>query len=157
MNSSRLQDPRTVRQIRSGCCYPSPVYELVALALMGFANPHPRTPARSEPRGFLRDRRVPVQPDLPAPIDRTLVPVPEEANTVRHIFQRYLEIGSVEALALDLKRRTIVSKRRASRNDHRGGIGRSHAGRLIIYCASRFTADRSDIKPPVMLVSTLRC
>jgi hypothetical protein len=47
--------------------------------------------------------------------------VPEEAKTVRHIFQRYLEIGSVDALALYLKDRGIVSKHRDSFNDHRGG------------------------------------
>ncbi len=56
-----------------------------------------------------------------APKNRTLVPMPNEARTVRLIFQRYLEIGSVDALALDLLERGILSKRRASCNDHRGG------------------------------------
>jgi DNA invertase Pin-like site-specific DNA recombinase len=74
--------------------------------------------AASKRKGLWRGGTVPLGY---APKDRTLVPVPEEAKTVRHIFQRYLEIGSVDALALDLKERGIVSKRRASNNDYRRG------------------------------------
>jgi hypothetical protein len=38
--------------------------------------------------------------------------VPEEAERVRHIFSRYLELGSVRALMRDLRDRNIVSRRR---------------------------------------------
>jgi DNA invertase Pin-like site-specific DNA recombinase len=65
-----------------------------------------------------------------APKDRTLVPVDEEAKTVRHIFQRYLKIGSVDVLASELKERGIVSKGRASCNDHRGGNRQFSRGAL---------------------------
>jgi site-specific DNA recombinase len=38
-----------------------------------------------------------------APKDQTLVVVPEDADTVRSIFKRYLELGSVNQLAKELK------------------------------------------------------
>jgi len=38
------------------------------------------------------------------PQNRMLVPVPEDADLVRHIFQRYLELGSVRKLQAELKR-----------------------------------------------------
>ena len=49
--------------------------------------------------------------------------VPEEAERVRHIFSRYLELGSVRALMRDLKDRNIVSRRRHSQD--RSNSGRS--------------------------------
>jgi len=50
-------------------------------------------------------------------INKKLVVVPDEANTVRLIFQRFLELGSVRALAQDLDRRGIRTKRRALANE----------------------------------------
>ena len=41
--------------------------------------------------------------------------VPEEAERVRHIFSRYLELGSVRALMRDLRDRNIRSRRAALR------------------------------------------
>ena len=38
------------------------------------------------------------------PENRMLVPAPENADLVRHIFQRYLELGSVRKLQVELKR-----------------------------------------------------
>lgn len=38
------------------------------------------------------------------PQNRMLVPMPEDADLVRHIFQRYLELGSVRKLQAELKR-----------------------------------------------------
>ncbi len=50
--------------------------------------------------------------------DRRIVVDQREAQTVRHIFQRYLELGSVRSLKEDLDRRKVVSKRRTSQ----GGV-----------------------------------
>src|SRR5271154_3019377 len=44
-------------------------------------------------------------------IDKKLVIIPEEAETVRLIFQRYLELGSIRNLAEDLDRKSIRTKR----------------------------------------------
>lgn len=54
--------------------------------------------------------------------DRALVAVPEEAERVRHIFERYLTLKSVRALAQELGESGIRSKvRRLSNGDTRGG------------------------------------
>lgn len=44
------------------------------------------------------------------PKDRTLVPIEREADTLRHIFKRYLELKSVDALANELAAQGVVSK-----------------------------------------------
>jgi DNA invertase Pin-like site-specific DNA recombinase len=54
---------------------------------------------------------------------RKLVVVPEDAATVRMIFERYLELGSVLALAIDLEARGIRSRPRVDRN----GVARGNA------------------------------
>jgi len=46
--------------------------------------------------------------------ERSLKIAPEEAATVRWIFERYLELGSVHALCLEMRRRGIVSRVRTS-------------------------------------------
>src|SRR5436309_14659025 len=51
-----------------------------------------------------------------AAVNKQLVLVPAEAETVRMIFARYLELGSVGALAEDLDRRGIRSKVRQRAN-----------------------------------------
>lgn len=48
--------------------------------------------------------------------DRKLVITPQEAETVRHIFRRYLELGAVSALREDLKQDGIHSKLRTDKN-----------------------------------------
>ena len=53
--------------------------------------------------------------------DRRLVINAAEAETVRQIFQRYLELRSVRLLRDDLDRRGIVSKIRISKNGNRTG------------------------------------
>ncbi len=53
--------------------------------------------------------------------DHRLVINPAEAETVREIFQRYLELRSVRLLKDDLDRRGIISKIRLSRNGNRSG------------------------------------
>jgi DNA invertase Pin-like site-specific DNA recombinase len=55
--------------------------------------------------------------------DGKVAVVPEEAERVRHIFSRYLELGSVRALMRDLKDRNIVSRRRVLKTGAiRGGV-----------------------------------
>ena len=56
--------------------------------------------------------------------DRRLVVNQEESKLVKHIYRRYLELGSVRFLKQDLDRRGIVSKIRVSKNLRRSG-GRS--------------------------------
>ncbi len=53
--------------------------------------------------------------------DHRLLINPAEAETVRGIFQRYLELRSVRLLRDDLDRRGIISKIRLSRNGNRSG------------------------------------
>ena len=59
--------------------------------------------------------RQSLPPALPtgsyASINKKLVVVPEEAETVQLIFQRYLEVGSVRVLMEDLDRRGIRTRR----------------------------------------------
>jgi site-specific DNA recombinase len=58
-----------------------------------------------------------------ATVNKKLIVVPEEAETVRTMFRLYLECGSVGALAEQLARRKIISKvqRRASGRTRGGG------------------------------------
>ena len=53
--------------------------------------------------------------------DRKLVPNETEAATVRVIFQRYLELGSVRLLQQDLEARGIVAKVHERHKERRGG------------------------------------
>src|SRR5437660_7507062 len=53
--------------------------------------------------------------------DRRLLVNRAEATTVKHIYERYLELGSVRLLRNDLERRGIISKVRASKNGLRSG------------------------------------
>lgn len=55
---------------------------------------------------------LPLGYDLPASGTRTLLVNEAEAPTVRHIFKRYLELGSTHALQRELAEQGIVSKRR---------------------------------------------
>ena len=49
-------------------------------------------------------------------VDRKLVINPQEADTVRHIFKRYAELGSVRRLKESLEAEGIVGKRRCSQS-----------------------------------------
>ncbi len=63
-------------------------------------------------------------------IDRRLVINKSEVETVRGIFRRYLELGSVRLLRNDLERREIVSKVRVSKNGVRSGGRQFSCGAL---------------------------
>jgi hypothetical protein len=69
-----------------------------------------------------------------ASINKKLVIVPEEAERVRLIFRRYLDVGSIGALVQDLDRRRIRTKRQqGSDGGIRGGIrfGVGHLAYLL--------------------------
>ncbi len=66
--------------------------------------------AASKARGMWMGGNLPLGYDLPGP-DRALRVNPEEAETVRHIFRTYLELGSVHLLERKLDEEGIRSKR----------------------------------------------
>src|SRR5271167_3453968 len=53
--------------------------------------------------------------------ERRLVINPSEADTVRHIYERYLELGGVRQLSKDLEKRGIISKVRVSQKGIKSG------------------------------------
>jgi len=68
---------------------------------------------------------------------RKLVVVPEDAATVRIIYQRYLELGSVLALAIDLETRGIRSRPRIDRNGVERGNAAFSRGALHLMLQNR--------------------
>ena len=73
-----------------------------------------------------------------ASINKKLVVVPDEAATVRLIFQRYLDLGSIRALMQELDHRGIRTKRQVCSNGQaRGGI-RFGVGSLAHLLRNRF-------------------
>ena len=73
-----------------------------------------------------------------ASVNKKLVIVPEEAETVRLIFRRYLELGSIRDLAEDLDREGIRTRRQTlSTGKTRGGI-RFGVGGLAQLLRNRF-------------------
>jgi len=71
-------------------------------------------------------------------VDRKLVVVTSEAETVRTIFTRYLELGSLSALVTELDRRGIRTKVNSRRDSRvRGGI-RFGVGSLAHLLKNRF-------------------
>jgi site-specific DNA recombinase len=71
-------------------------------------------------------------------INKKLVVAPEEAETVRTIFRRYLELGSIRVLIQDLDRRGIRTKRRAGNNGRTTGGIRFSVGPLAHLLRNRF-------------------
>jgi DNA invertase Pin-like site-specific DNA recombinase len=71
----------------------------------------------------------------PLPLGYT---VPAEAEAVRTIFQRYLALGSIRALAADLDRRCIRSKRRQLSTGRSIGGGSFGVGALAYLLKNRF-------------------
>jgi site-specific DNA recombinase len=74
--------------------------------------------AASKRKGMWMGGTVPLGYDVR---ERRLVVNRAEATTVKHIYERYLELGSVRLLRGDLERREIVSKVRVSKNGVRSG------------------------------------
>jgi site-specific DNA recombinase len=73
-----------------------------------------------------------------AAVDKKILVVPAEAEAVRTIFARYLELGSVRALADDLDGRGIRSKRRRLSDGRIIGGSRFGAGALAHLLKNRF-------------------
>src|SRR5271154_4486762 len=74
--------------------------------------------AASKRKGMWMGGLVPLGYEL---YDQRLVINPSEAETVRQIFQRYCELGSVRLLKEELNRRGVRSKVRIARNGKRSG------------------------------------
>lgn len=86
--------------------------------------------ADSKARGIWMGGNIPLGYDLG---DRLLIPNECEAKTVRHIYQRYLELKSLPALAKDLTSAGILTKRWVSRNGiTHGGIPFNCSGLSLI-------------------------
>ena len=81
--------------------------------------------AASKARGMWMGGMPPLGYDPPSDGTRTLKVNEEEAECVRQIFERYLEVGSVHALQRDLEERGITSK------THVTARGRSLGGRPL--------------------------
>jgi site-specific DNA recombinase len=73
-----------------------------------------------------------------AAVDKKILVVEAEAEAVRTIFERYLELGSIRALAEDLDRRGIRSKPRQLSNGRTIGGGRFGVGALAHLLKNRF-------------------
>jgi len=73
-----------------------------------------------------------------AAVDKKIVVVRAEAEAVRTIFARYLELGSVRVLAEDLDRRGIRSKPRKLSNGRSIGGGAFGVGALAYLLKNRF-------------------
>src|SRR5438552_2386984 len=73
-----------------------------------------------------------------AAVDKKIIVVSAEAEAVRSIFERYLELGSVRVLADDLDRRGIRSKPRKLSNGRTRGGGAFGVGALAHLLKNRF-------------------
>jgi DNA invertase Pin-like site-specific DNA recombinase len=73
-----------------------------------------------------------------ASVDKKLVIVPEEAETVRLIFKLYLKFGSLKRLAEELNRRGLRTKRQLLSNRRVRGGGRFLVGPLRHLLRNRF-------------------
>jgi site-specific DNA recombinase len=73
-----------------------------------------------------------------ATVNKKLVIVPEDAETVRTMFRLYLECGSVGALAEELARRKIMSKLQRYASGRTKGGGPYSVGALAHFLKNRF-------------------
>jgi site-specific DNA recombinase len=73
-----------------------------------------------------------------AAVAKRIIVVPTEAATVRSLFARYLELGSVQALAQDLERSGIRTKQRTLANGRIIGGGAFGVVALAHFLRNRF-------------------
>ena len=73
-----------------------------------------------------------------ASVNKKIVVAPEEAETVRLIFRRYLELGSIRSLMQDLDRKGVRTKRRLGANGRSTGGIRFGVGPLAHLLRNRF-------------------
>jgi DNA invertase Pin-like site-specific DNA recombinase len=86
-----------------------------------------------------------------ASVAKKIAVVPEEADTVRTIFNRYLALGSVRALAQELDERGIRTKQRALANGRAIGGGAFGVGALAYLLRNR----RAGVIEPALDVLAL--
>src|SRR5580692_5665328 len=98
-------------------------------------------------------------------MDKTAVVVPTEAEIVPAIFTRYLELGSVQALAEDLERRGVRTKQRQLKDGRIiGGVpfgvgGLAHLLRNrfyigeVVYRGETFRGDHEPILEPALFAA----
>jgi len=87
--------------------------------------------AASKAKGMWMGGNLPLGYDLPAPGSRMLRVNDKEAATVRLIFARYLDLGSVHALQRDLAEQDIRSKQRVTANGRTVGGKPMNRGALF--------------------------
>jgi site-specific DNA recombinase len=100
-----------------------------------------------------------------AAMDKRIIVVPAEAETVRALFRRYLELGSVRALAEDLERRGIRTRQRKLRDGRILGAGAFGVGGLahllrnrfyigeVVYRGETFRGDHGPILDPALFAA----
>jgi site-specific DNA recombinase len=100
-----------------------------------------------------------------AAVAKRIIVVPTEAATVRLLFARYLELGSVQALALDLERSGIHTKQRTLANGRIIGGGAFGVGALahllrnrfyigeVVYRGDTFRGDHEPILDPALFAA----
>jgi site-specific DNA recombinase len=100
-----------------------------------------------------------------AAIDKKAIVVPAEAETVRAIFTRYLELGSVRALAEDLEGRGIRTKQRKLKDGRIvggvafgvGGLAHLLKNRFyigeVVYRGGTFRGDHEPILDPALFAA----
>ncbi len=100
-----------------------------------------------------------------AAIAKKAIVEPAEAETVRAIFTRYLELGSVQALAADLARRGIRTRQRQLKNGRILGGGAFGVGGLahllrnrfyigeVVYRGETFRGDHEPILDPALFAA----
>lgn len=85
-----------------------------------------------------------------AAVDRKVVVLPDEAETVRHIFDAYARLGSLSEVQKELRKRGIVSKRRTLKDGRKvGGIDFSTAS-LANLLHNRFYIGEVDYKGEIL-------
>ena len=100
-----------------------------------------------------------------AAMNRTAAMVPADAETVRMIFARYLDLGSVQALAQDLERSGIRTRQRRLANGRVIGGGAFGVGGLahllrnrfylgeVVYRGETFRGDHEPILDPALFAA----
>jgi hypothetical protein len=85
-----------------------------------------------------------------AAVDRKVVALPDEAETVRQIFEAYARLGSLSEVQKELRQRGIVSKRRTLKDGRKvGGIDFSTAS-LANLLHNRFYIGEVDYKGEIL-------
>ena len=107
--------------------------------------------AASKKKGMWMGGQPPLGYDVK---DRKLVVNEHEAETVRHIFRRYLELKSVRLLKADLDAQGIVSKARTASDGSRTAASRSRGVRSISCCRTGSIAARSCTRTRAIPAST---